>query len=203
MLVLANIVALAVMNHKPTAALYAGFEVMGLEIPLPPDGEQTYRPPPSAILDRNGAQRSGIAVGYTALIDNIGRSAFAERREGCGQGGSCPTTPWLVRLEAASDTPISIVMTAVNAIHRNCNVEVVVFTDIGPFLGLATRPIGLPLMFAVPGDERLDSFMDARSHHVTDQGDDPDHALMGIAEGESVDQFGERTGCARISPLRP
>lgn len=138
-------------------------------------------------LSQNGASLLGQPVSYTAMINNSGRGAIELELQSCSDG--CITNPWFAFAMAEYDTPISTVIAAARAVRDACNVEVVVFYS----NDVTSRIRGMPV-FLAPIDIDWQSMWGPQL---------VDTSLMFRNHDETVDHFGTRTGCARISPLHP
>ena len=141
------------------------------------------------VLDRSGPMRQGKRVPYTAMIDNVGADAFSRELRECVEGCSVSSGPWRAMAMIRPDTPISVVVSAYRAVRAICNVQVLIFSEREDQEGL----VGTPIMIAWSDDPALGGF--GATHPW-------DSSLMTLQEGETLDQFGERTGCAPVSPLR-
>lgn len=184
----ANVIWLLVQPDRRVYALWVGSEQIeatssGLEGRLLAVGNQPV------VLDRHGAMRDGTRVPYTAMISNIGASAFLSETRECREIAflGCPYSPWTATALARPDTPVSTVQAAYKAVRSRCNVQVLIFVQ------REDGVYGSPVIETWSDDPALLGF---GSTHPWDS------SLMTPREGETLDQFGRRTGCARFSPLR-
>ena len=143
------------------------------------------------VLERSGATLQGRPVPYIDMIDNVGANRFSRELRECQQAMDCPLPygPWTAMALVRPDTPISVVEAAYQAVRATCNVQVVIFSERQDQEGF----VGNPVMIAWNDDPALLGF--GATHPWNS-------SLMTWQEGETLDQFGQRTGCARVSPLR-
>ena len=148
--------------------------------PTPPaeDGSAQFVPIPVVELGEASQALNGRPVPLTAAIGNTGRTAYLNEAENCLHG--CLPSPWYSMLEVRAATNIGRVFDAVRQLREACNVDVTVY--------VASRRQVITVFFADTSA--------ALSFGFDTTTDTP-------RPGETLDQFGERTGCARISPLRP
>lgn len=188
MLFCANAVALAVMNYKP--AKLAWFGSPG-ELPPSPDG-QNSRYSFLVQLGRSGPTRNGVRAPYAAMIDNVGNRQFLQNRASCLEG-DCDAGPWTISAFASADAPLSLIIEAVERTQTLCDVQVVIYTNL-MIDGRNAGTFGWPVLIGTADDPGIEDMSSSYSQS-------PMHQRL--RQGETLGQFGERTGCERISPLRP
>ncbi len=189
MLVCANAVALAVMNHKPPRMWWFGMptEQTGAPFDVPdPLGQM-------AVLDAGGLTRDGRRVPYAAMIDNMGLRRFRAFQAECFEA-DCDAGPWTIRAFASPETPLSRVFEAVQRAQALCGVQAFIFSDFSSADFGALRGFGYSMVFTHSSDPDVAAISSVYPMSTAEQV---------LRRGETLDQFGERTGCARVSPLRP
>lgn len=202
MLLVANVVALLVTRYKqqdtPVRAFWAGYSDAAQMYALQPPPPDDMPSRPIAELRSDGAYFGGRRVPVSALVTNMGRATFLRRRTLCGGDHYCEDSPWTSNIVVANDTPISAVIATHRAIRALCSVEVNFFVWREDSVG--ETGMGWPFMLTTNDDPKLDRF-GYQPFSIPPYG--WDETLLHLEQGESLDQFGERTGCARVSPLGP
>ncbi|MCU0949306.1 MAG: hypothetical protein MUF47_13845 [Porphyrobacter sp.] len=189
MLLLANAVALFIVNMKAPRQPDIWFGYAD-EIPFQFMGTDprmiAFRGAPFR-LTQDGAQLHANRVGYHEIVRNFGRSATERELASCTD--YCVGNPWFAWAIAENDTTLATVIAATRAIRNRCNTEVVIFGEFNSDPGLD----GMPIFFA---PIKLGPVTIGPAPLI-------DTSLKYRRINETLEQFGERTGCARVSPLQP
>lgn len=192
LLLFANIAALMMANDPPTEALWIGSPAIEL-MPSQEGAEGVHSSAPLVTLDHEGAKVAGMQTAFTSMISNVGSSAFIRNQLECRKVfHGCADSPWTARALIDREAPVSVVIAAYEAVAAVCKVEIIFFTEFTHENGEVTT-WGFPVMFAESGHPALTDFSSEHSWNST---------LPVRRAGETLHQFGERTGCGQISPLR-
>jgi hypothetical protein len=192
MLLMANVVALFFLNTKPTEALWFSATITEFDPPSESDEATRLLYPLErrmVVLDGDGARLGNRRVPFTAMVSNTGRAEFA-RQQREGLEGYAPG-PWRVEALVAHDTPVSTVIAAVRQVNASCNLPVMIYS---PRTAGNDAGNGRWLVIAPIGDDRLVAFSGMHGEDTT---------ADRLGPYEPLERFGERTGCARVSPLQP
>ncbi len=189
MLLVANLVALFFINLKqpPQPDVWFGYAA---EMPfslMDTDPRMiAFRGAPVR-LTQLGAQLHGNRVEYREIVSNFGRSASERELANCAD--YCVGNPWFAWAVADDGATLATAIAAARAIRNSCNTEIVIFGEFDSDPGLDGMPIFFaPIEVGPPTIGPMPLI---------------DTSLRYRRINETLVQFGERTGCARVSPLRP
>ena len=170
-----------------TVGLWFGFDQAPIAQSHDDDWPMLRRP--MVRLNAHGATRGGRPVPYTAMVENMGQTAYDYQSANCVDG--CLGGPWFAFAAADPDATMAIIISAVRAIRERCNVEIVIYD------GSTAEMTGHAMFLARIKDVHRRADLEMFDFQVNDP------TLLSRKPQETDAQFSTRTGCAQLSPLRP
>jgi hypothetical protein len=174
-------------NPDTMVGLWFGFDQASIAQSHDGDWPKVRRP--MVRLNAHGATREGRAVPYTDMVENMGRSAYDHQSAHCVDG--CSRGPWFASAAADPDATMAIIISAVRAIRKRCNVEVVIYD------GSTAKMTGHAMFLARIRDVHRMADVEMFGFQVNDP------SLLNRRPQETDSQFWTRTGCVQLNPLRP